>query len=251
VVSRTEQALLAAVIAEPEADLPRLAFADWCEEHGDDARAEIIRVQVEMARLGDPDPPGCGGCFCEVTAGGQALHRGCRPHRLRRQQGQAWGKAWPDLLRPLRASMFNGGFTAVDERQAGRLLCGQGPSSVEFRWRRGFVAEVALPCAAWLAHGPALVRAAPLEAVTLSDREPVPAPWEGEGGRWWWVRAPNANRPGAVPAPLFRVLRGLPWHSRAATGLAYAGRETARAALSAAALRWARAGLVAAAPPPG
>ena len=30
-----EQALLAAVIANPEGDLPRLAYADWLDEHGD------------------------------------------------------------------------------------------------------------------------------------------------------------------------------------------------------------------------
>jgi uncharacterized protein (TIGR02996 family) len=43
--------LLKAIIDDPQDDLPRLAFADWCEENGDDTRAEFIRVQVELARL--------------------------------------------------------------------------------------------------------------------------------------------------------------------------------------------------------
>jgi uncharacterized protein (TIGR02996 family) len=49
-------ALLAAVRASPDEDLPRLAFADWYDEHGDAARAEFIRAQVEADRLDESDP---------------------------------------------------------------------------------------------------------------------------------------------------------------------------------------------------
>jgi uncharacterized protein (TIGR02996 family) len=45
----TEASLLAAIRDEPDDDLPRLAYADWCEERGDGARAEFIRVQVELS----------------------------------------------------------------------------------------------------------------------------------------------------------------------------------------------------------
>jgi uncharacterized protein (TIGR02996 family) len=45
-----DKALLAAVLDDPDDDLPRLAYADWLDEHGDDARAEFIRAQVELAR---------------------------------------------------------------------------------------------------------------------------------------------------------------------------------------------------------
>lgn len=41
---------LAAIIASPEDDTPRLIFADWLEEHGDAARAECIRGQIELVR---------------------------------------------------------------------------------------------------------------------------------------------------------------------------------------------------------
>ena len=47
-------ALLRAVLAAPDDDAPRLIYADWLDEHGDPARAEFIRVQVELARPG-PD----------------------------------------------------------------------------------------------------------------------------------------------------------------------------------------------------
>jgi uncharacterized protein (TIGR02996 family) len=46
-------ALLAAIRETPEDDGPRLVYADWLEEHGDEhdrARAEFIRVQCELAR---------------------------------------------------------------------------------------------------------------------------------------------------------------------------------------------------------
>jgi len=46
----TADALLAAVIASPDDDLPRLVFADWLDENGDPDRAEFIRLQIAHAR---------------------------------------------------------------------------------------------------------------------------------------------------------------------------------------------------------
>src|SRR5262245_57198091 len=56
----TGQNLLAAILADPDDDTVRLAYADWLEEQGDPAqqpRAEFIRVQVELAQ-GEPFWPG-------------------------------------------------------------------------------------------------------------------------------------------------------------------------------------------------
>src|SRR5215471_10058848 len=47
------QALLAAIIAEPDEDTPRLAFADWLDEQGgrpNAFRAEFIRTEVALTR---------------------------------------------------------------------------------------------------------------------------------------------------------------------------------------------------------
>ena len=49
-------ALFAAVLAEPDEDTPRLAYADWLDENGDPARAEFIRVQVALANTSEDDP---------------------------------------------------------------------------------------------------------------------------------------------------------------------------------------------------
>jgi uncharacterized protein (TIGR02996 family) len=43
-------AFVAAIRAEPEEDTPRLAMADWLDEHDEPVRAEFIRVQCELAR---------------------------------------------------------------------------------------------------------------------------------------------------------------------------------------------------------
>lgn len=44
------EALLRAIYENPDDDTPRLVFADWLQENGDEARAEFIRVQVELPR---------------------------------------------------------------------------------------------------------------------------------------------------------------------------------------------------------
>ncbi len=47
-------ALLSAILAQPDEDVPRLAYADWLDEHGDQlarVRAEFVRVQIALAGL--------------------------------------------------------------------------------------------------------------------------------------------------------------------------------------------------------
>jgi uncharacterized protein (TIGR02996 family) len=46
-----ENALLRAIGAHPDEDTPRLAFADYLEEHGNADRAAFIRGQIEYVRL--------------------------------------------------------------------------------------------------------------------------------------------------------------------------------------------------------
>jgi uncharacterized protein (TIGR02996 family) len=54
------RALMAAIIGNPDEDTPRLALADWLQEHGDahdQARAEFIRLQI--AAENETDKPAC------------------------------------------------------------------------------------------------------------------------------------------------------------------------------------------------
>ena len=47
-----QRALWAAIRSNPDDDAPRLVYADWLQEHGDETRAEFIRVQCELAQIG-------------------------------------------------------------------------------------------------------------------------------------------------------------------------------------------------------
>lgn len=47
----TEDALIAAVIAAPDDDLPRLVYADWLEENGRLEYADFIRCQCRINRM--------------------------------------------------------------------------------------------------------------------------------------------------------------------------------------------------------
>jgi uncharacterized protein (TIGR02996 family) len=224
--------LLRAVIAHPDDDGPRLAFADRLEETGaDDARAEFIRVQCTM----EPVRAVCGCCSCVQRRGGGQHHNGpCgldgREHRhLKRRE------------RELLACDF---FPAW----CPRVIADNVNTS---RYCRGFVAEVVLPCDAWQRHGPALVRAAPLGRVVLSG-----VVRGGETGAYLpgdetraddmhgWVIFRGGGE-GDIPDELFRLL-GVPRcadpaHVHAGTHCHFAQRGDAQRSLSAACLAWARA----------
>src|SRR5262245_57384388 len=51
-----DNALLQAVLDDPTDDAPRLVHADWLEEHGQAARAELIRAQCRLEQLPPADP---------------------------------------------------------------------------------------------------------------------------------------------------------------------------------------------------
>jgi uncharacterized protein (TIGR02996 family) len=50
------QSFLEHVLDDPDDDVIRLVYADWLEEHGEAARAEFIRVQLERARTAVEGP---------------------------------------------------------------------------------------------------------------------------------------------------------------------------------------------------
>jgi uncharacterized protein (TIGR02996 family) len=72
---------LRAIIAEPDEDAHRLAFADWLDENDQADRAEFIRAQCELARLPDDDPRRADLEVCE--------------RRLLAQHAVEWAAPWP------------------------------------------------------------------------------------------------------------------------------------------------------------
>lgn len=49
-------ALLNAILADPDGDTPRLVYADFLEESGEDERATFIREQIELAKTPEWEP---------------------------------------------------------------------------------------------------------------------------------------------------------------------------------------------------
>ncbi len=140
----TEAALLAAVLADPGDDAPRLILADWWDENGQDTRAEFVRVQVELAAK----------CRHKVP-GHMSYCPACRALRCREgefftsvSRGKLLGYGMPLCL--------------VDNPQE------VGPPGYGFR--RGFVFHMKCTAADWLEHGDAILAAHPVEEVTLTTQ---------------------------------------------------------------------------------
>src|SRR4051812_37951456 len=50
-----EKSFMEAVCETPEDDAPRLVFADWLDDDGQPQRAELIRLQCRLAKMGEWD----------------------------------------------------------------------------------------------------------------------------------------------------------------------------------------------------
>ena len=130
----TENALLAAVLAAPDDDLPRLVYADWLEENGQPERAEFIRVQCDLAKDHALDAS-CSGIQCQRCYEISAMRRrqanllGFGPGGHRRNDDSNWFK-WA-------------GYAAliVPRRDVQGFVTGM--------FRRGFVSEVRCTLAEW------------------------------------------------------------------------------------------------------
>src|SRR5262245_31927201 len=99
-------AFLCAIVAAPEDDAPRLVYADWLDDHGQAERAELIRVQCELARTQPWTPR-----HAELSARAKAL--------LRPENVEAW--AVPLGLNPY-PNNFRRGFVERDCFSPSRFL---------------------------------------------------------------------------------------------------------------------------------
>lgn len=121
-------ALLAAVIADPEEDTVRLAFADAIEEAGQAERAEFIRNDV----------------------------KGFTPEHPEYVEGRGWKMTWPQKLH---AFAFPG-FRAIGwDKDYVCYTHNDGTKSVkrvDVKFDRGFVCEVRCTAEDWLRHADAI-----------------------------------------------------------------------------------------------
>jgi len=172
-------ALLAAILAQPEDDTPRLVYADWLDEQGEAERGEFIRVQVAIAAMdeageGEIDPNDGHTCCddpCPVCASVERYTGLRRRKQELFENGRTYKWGFPKAIH---CTPF-----------ADTFAKGLGPETAIGLSRRGFVSEVRCTLAAWVAHGPAIVRAHPVERVVLSDREST---IRGTDRTHMWVR---------------------------------------------------------------
>lgn len=309
----TEAALLAAVIARPDQDGPRLVYADWLDENagaaecgwcggrGEDrpppavevggrrmvyvgplglcpqcrgtgsvpdgraARAEFVRVQVEIARWGtcdghsqglhSPGGPRCPECD---------RRSGCR--RRERELMLEHGREW-----------FGDTALATGSEDATRMS----PHATIFVVRKGFVSEVRVPTiASWLGGecgrcegrgqmyvqrhpdgdttrhggclgcstrpgikgtgrtpgiGPAVVAAHPVTRVVPADREPHETVFANTplNHRWMWIwNDGDPANPSSLPERVFRKLKPHAGNPSGADWMGYPSPDAALAALS-------------------
>jgi uncharacterized protein (TIGR02996 family) len=134
-------ALLAAVCEAPEDDAPRLVYADWLEEHGDQNRADFIRGQIALAAMDEDNP-----AFEELAKRLQALERG---------NVSRWRKGLP------------GGMNVPSASTVGGLL--ERPDHLPHsQFDRGFLGAVTCSAELWSDPAERLLERLPVRAVELT-----------------------------------------------------------------------------------
>jgi uncharacterized protein (TIGR02996 family) len=277
----TEKGLLQAILDEPSADDLRLIYADWFDEHAQPERAEFIHCQVELAKA-----PFCLGLR---RSGHKRPCRNCRPFEaLRRRErellqhltGESLGlseyilslttrgepvlfdRRGKEVCRPVLCRGFVDRVHLTVVNWCGGLCercSGDGQahgSDRPFEWSADVDYGKCVICRGTGrtdAHGPAFVRAAPLERVVLSDRKPLLVTgrrargqddrhvWSVAGSSGAFVRTEQGigdEGNWSLPGPLYYLLDGGEPHER---GIGYVTFDAALNALSAAALAWAKA----------
>lgn len=156
-----DEGLLAAVLADPENDSPRLIYADWLSENGQEERADFIRIQCRVAKLEAEK------LFRQefVQLADDAHELG----RLRRRELELltpfgwkdWAQPVPELIGQI--------------QQAGNGF------SMKCNWylRRGFVYKVICSAAVWHQHADAILAEQPVREVDLTT---VPRDWRALAG---------------------------------------------------------------------
>jgi uncharacterized protein (TIGR02996 family) len=131
---------LSAIVANHEEDAPRLVFADWLQEAGDEERAEFIRDQIALERA---YPKYRDEAFRELTFTPDTHDQYERTRRLLASNAQKWLAGFPR---------------------------GAGAAANDLVFHRGFPSSVQLTPNQWAEEGEWLRRWVPLEGVSLDGQ---------------------------------------------------------------------------------
>lgn len=156
-------ALIAAVCDRPDDDTPRLAYADWLDDHGEGERAAFIRAEVKL----DRDYPGWhdGGRGIGEPGYGEFWQLKRTVLRLRKRFKRIFPGPWSQVVFGTNLTWYTG-------------------LNVIGCTTRGFVERVVCPAADWLAHADAILAAHPVRAVTLTTMPRVEGNEQVGDDRW-------------------------------------------------------------------
>lgn len=169
--------LLAAIRKAPDDDAPRLIYADWLQDHGDEARAEFIRVQCELARIPVPEETTQGyvGEFdirnhCRNCR--KLLGEYCRFHVLCRRERELRKRNWSDWIDDNIISFTSG-----------------------WEFRRGFIDSITCTWDDCRHRLDTIREEHPVQTVTLRTLPEVDRDWLGTGERGYRFRGREKHHP--------------------------------------------------------
>jgi uncharacterized protein (TIGR02996 family) len=157
------QAFLDHIIDNPEDDVARLVFADWLEEHGEEERAEFIRIQCALAEKER-----------------EAMDRDLKKVRSLQRQEKF-------LLQKIHKKVEGFEWT-----NAGWWSWPLGSMDNEYqeRFHRGFIDTVVCDLESWIKYSKILLQTNPIQTITITDKEPHHDP---EQQKWMWIRSGAAQ----------------------------------------------------------
>lgn len=229
--------LLSAICADPTDDLARLAYADWCEETGDDERAQFIRDGIAICEPEKLNPHYDMGSEWDGVIDTRVQHPPSMPDHC-------------ELCRTITRLHRSPMIRSIPNSILDVALIPRGSPYVTVLCRQGFAHHVSIPIVQWMNSGPEIVSKHPIKRLELNDREPrdfasqLSHLWTDGGWRYIWdwrSRSWTAFASG-LPTPIYEVL------VRVCRGSANVSEEVlyfkdamiAKSALGHAALMWAR-----------
>ncbi len=168
-------ALLRGILANPACDTARLVYADFLEENGEGARAEFVRVQVELAGMKETNYP-----------------EWLKSNQHERHKWRAFSKTHTAYHKKLRLLCDRERQILDDPHPVGnyRIYSNKLGWTEDVRqfakceFTRGFVSHIEITCADLLKHAKAIFSAHPVMSVRLMHSEPMKLTPNGYG----WLR---------------------------------------------------------------
>jgi len=253
-------ALLAAILAAPDEDTPRLMYADWLDENAREVEcraclgsgSHALDPYELAARFGRGTATRILDAAKCLTCGGSGREqdeRGLRAWWIRHSITSR-SRPWDGDAVKRSIDIIQG--CPPGSRLPRRVLWGPHEllgTDQAWSFDRGFVAEVRCPLAAWEKHGPAVVRRHPVRVVRLTDRRTWPA--NSLLRVYIWFSADfdeTSDPPSVIPDPYFAAM----WDAAPATDrhqdqtnpahrwLSFHTEADAHAALSRGLIAWAK-----------